>query len=584
METTSGRGRKDNSMTKATRSVSPRQILCVLIMACTPILNGMLSGWTAVLPKMQEDRSRFTVTVQDVTWLASLNQIVGIGICPLAGTLGEYLGPRRLLFLATCPVPGFWLLQAYTPWLPLLYVCRAALAISTSLVCTMVQPLIAEICPAEIRGLAGSMPEVMGCVGILLSYVLAYLLPWDVATAVSAAPYVPLVLLMLLVPESPYWLVRKKKVDAAERSLRVLLGRNDDVTKELNAIRSTTTLKQSRVKNQLRELRRGHNIRPVVLIIALFILRELGGKAPVYSYTVYMFRSAGVELDAFYCTVFVGITRFGCTLVSAFIQDRLGRKPMLVASATASALALIAAGATVFLKVEGASWVPLAAMLVYVGAYALGLGPILWAYLGELLPTPVRSVAASLVTFCHFSSSFGVNYMFFEVVSAFGLGSTLMVFGSVNLVVAAVVFGFIPETKGRSLQDMEKAFAAKSPRRGKDNPAFDAEGLPPRPSDPHRLTRSDSPEAAASPVSSSTDPSPHASCTPPSTDALPCIPVDAADARCTPFDPRASDSKNGDSVSSCSHSSASTASVSLQESSSPASIRPEESAQQITHL
>ncbi|XP_063588613.1 facilitated trehalose transporter Tret1-like [Penaeus indicus] len=211
----------------------------------------MLSGWTAVLPKLQEDSSRFTVTVQDVTWLASLNLIVGIGVCPLAGTLGEHVGPCRLLFLAMFPVPVFWLIKAYTPWLPLLYVCRAALAISTSILCTMVQPLIAELCPAEIRGLAGTLPEVMGCAGILLSYVLAYLLPWDVATAVSAAPFVPLVLLMLLVPESPYWLVRKKRIDAAERSLRVLLGRSADVTKELDAIRSTTTLKQSKVKNQV---------------------------------------------------------------------------------------------------------------------------------------------------------------------------------------------------------------------------------------------------------------------------------------------------------------------------------------------
>ncbi|XP_037789047.1 facilitated trehalose transporter Tret1-like [Penaeus monodon] len=584
------RGGETKDKMKITKiPVSPRQILCVLIVACTPTLNGMLGGWTAVLPKLQEDSSRFTVTVQDVTWLASLNLIVGIGVCPLAGTLAEHVGPCRLLFLAMCPVPGFWLIQAYTPWLPLLYVCRAALAISTSILSTMVQPLIAELCPVEIRGLAGTLPEVMGCAGILLSYVLAYLLPWDVATAVSAAPFVPLVLLMLLVPESPYWLVRKKRIDAAERSLRVLLGRSADVTKELDAIRSTTTLKQSKVKNQLQELRRGRNIRPVVLIIALFVLRELGGKAPVYSYTVYMFRSAGVELDAFYCTVFVGLTRFGATLVSAFILDHLGRKPVLVTSATISALALAAAGATVFLEVDEASWVPLAAMLVYVGAYAIGLGPILWAYLGELLPTPVRSMAASIITFFHFSSSFSVNYMFLEVVATFGLGRTLMVFGSVNLVIAIVVFCFIPETKGRSLQDMEKAFVAKGPKEGKDNPTFEANEKPP-PTDPLSQTQSDSHEAAtascASSVSSNGPCTPSNSrtgpCTPPGFRTLPCITLGATDARCAPRSTKEPESRAGDRLSS--RSSSNVSSSSATEATIPAFIQPEEPTLQITYL
>lgn len=328
----------------------------------------------------------------------------------------------------------------------------------------------------------------------------------------------------------------------------------------------------------------------MVLITALFILRELGGKAPVFSYTVYMFRSAEVELDAFYCTVFVGLTRFGGTLMSAFILDCLGRKPVLVTSATISALALAAAGTTVFLEVDGASWVPLAAMLVYVGAYAIGLGPILWAYLGELLPTPVRSVAASIITFFHFSSSFGVNYMFFEVVATFGLGRTLMVFGSVNLVIALVVFCFIPETKGRSLQDMEKAFVAKGPKEGKDNPALETEEQPP-PADPLSQTQSDSSEATTASCSSSVSSS--GLCTPPDTRAgpstlpgtrtLPCIPLGATDARSARRSTQESKCRAGDRLSSCSSSDDCSSSASVTESTIPAFIQPEPTLQ-ITHL
>lgn len=150
--------------------------------------------------------------------------IVGIGVSPVAGTLAEYLGPRRVMFLAMLPVVGFWLLQACTPYLSLLYVGRTAASISASMVCTMVQPLIAELCPTRIRGMASTMPEVMSCVGVLCGYVLAYLLPWDVATAVSAAPFLPLSLAILFVPEVGVSRISVTGVNGSKTNLKSLLG------------------------------------------------------------------------------------------------------------------------------------------------------------------------------------------------------------------------------------------------------------------------------------------------------------------------------------------------------------------------
>ncbi|XP_042866278.1 facilitated trehalose transporter Tret1-like isoform X3 [Penaeus japonicus] len=437
--------------------ITLRRMACVLLVASTPFLNGMMVGWTAVLPKLQED-DRFPVTDEDVTWLVSLMLIVGIPVSPLAGTLAEHLGPRRLMFLGMCPVAGFWLLQAFTPNLSLLYVGRTAASVSAAMVCTMVQPLVAELCPSRVRGLASTMPEVMSCVGVLLGYVLAYRLPWDVATAVSAAPFLPLALAILLVPESPYWLVRKKRIEAAERSLRLLLGRDGRVAEELEAIRSTTTQRQSQVRDQVRELRKAHNVIPVVLMLSVFVLRELGGKGPVFNYTVYMFRKAGVRLDAFYCTVFVGVARLASTCVSACTLDLVGRKPLLAATAAICAVSEGVAGAFLFLEVEGAAWVPLASVIVFVVGYGIGLGPIPWVYLGELLPTPVRSLGAALITFGYSITYFTINFVFLKVIASLGLGLTMLVFGTANLAIALIVVFFIPETKGRTLQDMEKAF------------------------------------------------------------------------------------------------------------------------------
>ncbi|XP_047499083.1 facilitated trehalose transporter Tret1-like [Penaeus chinensis] len=454
--------------------LTSRQVVSLIAVSGTDLINGMMFGWTAVLPKLQEDTSRFTVTQDDVSWLVSVVLIMSFITAPLAGPIAECVGPRRLLMIITLPVAGLWLVQAYSPYLWLLYLARALMAICSTVVYTVMNPLAAELFPAHIRGVATALPEAFGSAGLLLSYLLASVLPWDTATAVFAVPILPLSFMMLLVPESPYWLVRKNKIDAAERSLRLLLGRDGSVAEELQAIRSTTTHGQSEVKDQLRELRKKQNAFPVLLTLSIFILRELGGKGPVFYYTVYMFRKAGVQMNAFYCTVFIGIGRFASTCVSACILDVLGRRPLLVATALICAVSEGVAGAFLILEVEGTEWVPLASVIVFVIGYGIGLGPIPWVYLGELLPTPVRSLGSSIINFGYSITLFTVSLVFLKEISYLGLGLTLLLFGGANLLIVPLVLLFIPETKGRTLQDLEKAFTSKKKIvQEKDNPAFE---------------------------------------------------------------------------------------------------------------
>ncbi|XP_047498447.1 facilitated trehalose transporter Tret1-like [Penaeus chinensis] len=450
------------------------KVVSLVAVSGADLINGMMYGWSVVLPKLQEDTSRFTVTEDDVSWLVSVVLIMGFITAPLAGPMAECGGPRRLLMIITLPVAGLWLVQAYSPYLWLLYLARALMAICSTVVYTVMNPLAAELFPAHIRGVATALPEVFLCAGLMLSYLLASVLPWDTATAVSAAPFLLLSVMMLLVPESPYWLVRKNKIDAAERSLRLLLGRDGNVAKELEVIMSTTALKQREIKDQLRELKKKQNAFPVLLLLSIFILRELGGKGPVFYYTVYMFRKAGVQMNAFYCTVFIGIGRLASTCVSACILDVLGRRPLLVATALICAVSEGVAGAFLILEVEGTEWVPLASVIVFVISYGIGLGPIPCAYLGELLPTPVRSLGASLIIFAYSVTLFTISLVFLKEISYLGLGLTLLLYGGANLAIVPLVLLFIPETKGRTLQDLEKAFTStKKNVQAQGNPAFE---------------------------------------------------------------------------------------------------------------
>ncbi|XP_069983517.1 facilitated trehalose transporter Tret1 [Penaeus vannamei] len=486
---------RDREYGKRKTTFSAKQVTVLLALSATHLLTDMMFSWNVVLPKLEDSKtSKFLVTEDDVAWLGSLTFIMITLLSPLAGILAEHIGPRRLLVTAMFPVAGFWLLKAYGPSLWLLYLGRALLGISATVVYTVLHPLIAELCPARIRGLALVLPEIFGCVGMLLSYLLAYFLSWEAATAVSAAPFVPLSLMLLLVPEvcilgvsgdgnhfenSPYWLVRKKKIDAAEKSLRFLWGRDANVDRELEAIRSTTVPEQSEVKNQIKELRKIHNALPVVMTISLLILRELAGGLPIFTYSVYMIRDAGVQLDAFFCTVFIGVARLASTCVSACISDVVGRRPLLVASTLVCAVSEGVAGTFLTLEAEGPTWVPLASVIVFAIGYGLGLGPISWVYIGELLPTPVRSLGAAMATFGNLLSNFVLSLVFLKMATSLGLGFTLLLFGGANLTIALLVLFLIPETAGRTLQDMEKAFMHNRTQHGQENPALEMDIIPP---------------------------------------------------------------------------------------------------------
>lgn len=213
---------------------------------------------------------------------------------------------------------------------------------------------------------------------------------------------------------------------------------------------------------QFTELAKGHNARPVLLVLSCFVLRELGGRSCIMMYTVYLFREAGVQLDAFTCTVLVGLVRTLFSGLAAAVLDKMGRRPVLAGTAVLGGAAQIVCGLFLHLQLLGPAWVPLVAVLFFVGAYGTGIGPVPWLYVGELLPSPVRSLGASVITTCDSVAVFLINFAFFTLIDHVGLGVIFMAFAAFNFLIAVIVWLWIPETRGTSLQKLERAFKAQS--------------------------------------------------------------------------------------------------------------------------
>lgn len=115
--------------------------------------------------------------------------------------------------------------------------------------------------------------------------------------------------------------------------------------------------------------------------------------------------------------------------------------------------------------IPGSSWMPMAAVLVFVSAYGLGIGPIPWALMGEMIPTPVHSLGSAICSFWFSVSSFGMSFAFPYLLEPAGLGATLLLFALANVAMALIVWAFLPDTRGRSLADLQDSF---KPRAGTD--------------------------------------------------------------------------------------------------------------------
>lgn len=453
---------------------------CVLVTSV--ICTGNVVGWSVEVSRIMEDPlTGFNVTQKDQEWLVSSSSVAAIFSALFAGVLVESAGPCRVVSFSLLPAALGWVLMAASDSLPWIYIGRVITGGVGFMLTTVIQPLLAEMCTADVRGLLSSFPEIMVSIGMLLMYIMARFLDWQSATLVCGVLLFPINAAVLFIPESPYWLLKNGKEKLALRALMKLRAPEHDVDAELSSIKDALQQQQQNgsIMKQIRALKEPGNYRPVILVTCIFILRELGGAIVIFMYAVYFFETAGATFDPFTCSVLVGICRVVFTFISACTIDKLGRRPLLITSALACGLSMYVTGGVLYADATGMEWVPLTAVMFYVASFGLGVGPVPWILLGELLPTPVRSIGASICTGIFVILLFIITQIFPDLTTAIGLEDAVIAFGSFHLVLALVAFFFLPETCGKTLEELQYAFVGSgamtpfsSPQRQGYTPAY----------------------------------------------------------------------------------------------------------------
>ena len=358
---------------------------------------------------------------------------------------------------------------------------------------------VSECSYAEIRGLLGSLPALFMAGGILLSYIMGAWLPWNQLAWASAVFPALLLFVMIPLPESPVWLLSKGHTSDAQKALKWLHHQrqtpNDNIPVELQqtsvyAITSETTHTTVSSNNKSssgfsrKELFRRPVLVPFALTFTLLIFQELSGIDAIIFYTVSIFHSAGSELDDHLSTIIVGLVQLVANFVSLFIVDRAGRKPLLITSGAIMCVALAALGTHFHLQKNGMhqslGLLPVISLITFMVGFSIGYCGIPFLLMGELIPEKQRSFLSSIAGSMNLGILFVVIKTYHDLKNSVGEDGTFWLYSFVCLCSCFFVYFLVPETKGKSLMEIEEFFeltqeSKRNSNKNKDRPQHASE-------------------------------------------------------------------------------------------------------------
>jgi SP family galactose:H+ symporter-like MFS transporter len=425
-------------------------------------LGGLLFGYdTGVISSaelfLQKDFAVSTLALSVIVSGVLVGAMVGSFV---GGKLADLYGRRRLLFATAVIFAAGALFCGAAVSASMLIVGRIIVGLGIGLASGTVPVYISEVSPAEVRGWQVSLFQLAITIGIVLAYLVGYALApiegWRWMFAVAVVPAVVFGLSMYFLPESPRWLVKSGRRQAALEVLRRTRG-TANVEDELREIE--TTLGAADEKGQMADLL-NPAVRPALVVgLGLAVFQQVTGINTVIYYAPIIIQSAGISSasGAILATLGIGVVNVVMTIVSMWLLDRVGRRPLLLIGVAGMAITLGALG-LVFRTTsptETSATLAVVSMMLYVAAFAISLGPIFWLLISEIYPLKIRSSTEGLSAAFNWGSNLVVSLTFLTLVKELGPSLTFWLYGV--MAVGAWVFSYfrVPETKGRTLEEIE---------------------------------------------------------------------------------------------------------------------------------
>ncbi len=380
----------------------------------------------------------------------------------LAGKLSNAIGRKKSLLICSFLFAITGVATGWAPNFDAFIIARLVSGIAVGVAALVCPMYIAEVAPAFIRGKLVTFYQLAIVTGLLLAYLSDYLLlntgenNWRWMFSSQTIPALLFFIGLFFVPESPRWLVKKNRMGAA---LQVLskIGGNDYAKAESSMIEKSFLLD---VTGSIKDIFKA-DVRHIVAIGAIVaIFSQAVGENSLFSYAPVIFQQAGLGAEqAFLQSVIIGATNFVFTFVAIHFIERVGRRKLLLYGSILAALDASALAFSFYAEANG--YVTLVFVLIFIAVYAATLGPVTWVILSEIFPNRIRSNAMALATLCLWIANFFTTASFPIMKNLFGLQYTFAIHAAICLIYFIWVKVNIPETRGRSLEEIEQQLVRK---------------------------------------------------------------------------------------------------------------------------
>jgi len=435
------------------------------VAAAFAALGGLLFGYdTGVISgALIFIRKSFELSTIQQEFVVSV-VLVGAAIGALTGgRFADWLGRRMTLIVTSIIFIAGAIICAGAVNVAMLVVGRAIVGLGIGLASATVPLYISEVAPARARGWQVSLFQLAITVGILVAYLVDYAFAaseaWRWMLGLAVVPGLLLGAGMLYLPETPRWLAKHADMAVARGVLAKIRG-TESVEAELAEIQATLAV--SEAHGTWSELL-APAVRHALLIgIGLAVFQQVTGINTVIYYAPTMIQKAGISSasGAILATAGIGLVNVLMTIVSMWLIDRIGRRPLLLTGIAGMIITLGVLGYAFQVSAQSANLAQIAVitLMAYVASFAISLGPIFWLLIAEIYPLKIRGLAEGTAAGANWAANFVVSLTFLTFIEALGPTKTFWLYGV--LAVASWLFSYflVPETKGRTLEEIERSW------------------------------------------------------------------------------------------------------------------------------
>lgn len=428
-------------------------------------LGGLLYGYdmgviSGALLFIKDDIPLNSFTEGLVVSSMLVGAIVGSGA---SGPMSDRLGRRRVVFIIAIIYIVGALILALAPSMQILVLGRLVIGLAVGGSTAIVPVYLSEMAPTEQRGSLSSLNQLMITIGILSSYLINYAFTpiegWRWMLGLAIVPSLILLIGVAFMPESPRWLLEHRSEKAA-RDVMKLTFKHSEIDKEIADMKEINKISDS-TWNVLKSAW----LRPTLLIGCVFaLLQQIIGINAIIYYAPTIFSKAGLgDATSILGTVGIGAVNVIVTIVAINIIDKIDRKRLLIIGNIGMVASLLIMAILIWsMGIQSSAWIIVACLTLFIIFFGFTWGPVLWVMLPELFPMRARGAATGMAALVLSIGSLLVAQFFPLLTDVLPVEQVFLIFAAIGIVALIFVIKYLPETRGRSLEEIEAELRSRT--------------------------------------------------------------------------------------------------------------------------